>query len=49
MLDNGGGRHLGRMGDNGVVLVVEVEDDQEHYLGRVPGPGSRSITYQCRD
>jgi hypothetical protein len=36
------------VGDNGVVLVVEVEDDREHYGGRVPGPSSRPFGYQCR-
>jgi hypothetical protein len=36
------------VGDNGVVLVVEVEDDREHYEGRAQGPSSRPAGYQCR-
>jgi hypothetical protein len=34
------------VGHDGVVLVVEVEDDAEHYEGRTPGPGSRPVLYQ---
>jgi hypothetical protein len=48
MLDDPGGyrRSLGRMGDNGLILVVEVEDDAEHYERRAPGPGSLAGAYQ---
>jgi hypothetical protein len=50
MLDDRTGhqRSLGRLGDNGVVLVVEVEEDSEHYGERAPGPGSCPVVYQCR-
>jgi hypothetical protein len=30
---------LARRDDTGVSLVVQVEDDAEHYEGRAPGPG----------
>lgn len=47
MLDDRSGhqRSLGRVGANGIVLVVEVEDDAEHYEGRAPGPCSRPVLY----
>ena len=32
-------KFLRRRGDNGVCLVVEVEDDARHYQGRDQGPG----------
>jgi hypothetical protein len=34
-------RCLARTDENGVSLVVEVEDDAEHYESRGPGPGLR--------
>lgn len=34
-----GTRCLARRNENGVSLVVQVEDDAEHYEGREPGPG----------
>ena len=39
MLDNQGIRNscLVRTAENGVSLVVQVEDDPDHYEGRVPG------------
>jgi hypothetical protein len=41
MLDcrDAGQRCLARKDDNGVSLVVQVEDDAAHYEGRCPGPG----------
>jgi hypothetical protein len=39
-------RSLGRKGDNGIILVVEVEDDAEHYQGCAPGPGSHTVLCQ---
>ena len=41
MLDNQdiGNRCLVRRAKNGVSLVVQVEDDADHYEGRDPGPG----------
>jgi hypothetical protein len=41
ILDNPGVRNgcLARRDDNGVSLVVQVEDDADHYEGRDPGPG----------
>ena len=41
ILDNPDIRHrwLARRAENGVSLVVQVEDDAEHYDGRDPGPG----------
>jgi hypothetical protein len=40
ILDNPGIRHrcLVRTAENGVSLVVQVEDDADHYEGRNPGP-----------
>jgi hypothetical protein len=35
------GRSLRRIGENGVFLVVEVEDDAKHYEGHKPGPSVR--------
>jgi len=35
------GKSLRRIGENGVFLVVEVEDDAKHYEGRKRGPGVR--------
>ena len=32
-------RYLTRRAENGVSLVVQVEDDANHYDGRNPGPG----------
>ena len=32
-------RCLARRAENGVSLVVQVEDDADHYEGRDPGPG----------
>jgi hypothetical protein len=32
-------RCLTRRAENGVSLVVQVEDDEDHYEGRDPGPG----------
>ena len=32
-------RCLARRAKNGVSLVVQVEDDADHYEGRNPGPG----------
>ena len=34
-------RCLTRRAENGVSLVVQVEDDADHYEGRDPGPGLR--------
>lgn len=34
-------RCLARTDQNGVCLVVEVENDADHYEGREPGPGVR--------
>jgi hypothetical protein len=34
-------RWLARRAENGVSLVVEVEDDADHYERRDPGPGLR--------
>jgi hypothetical protein len=31
--------YLARRAENGVSLVVQVEDDADHYEGRDPGPG----------
>jgi hypothetical protein len=41
MLDcrDAGNRCLARKDNNGVSLVVHVEDDAAHYEGRAPGPG----------
>jgi len=41
ILDNPGIRNRGlvRRAENGVSLVVQVEDDADHYQGRDPGPG----------
>ncbi|MGZ8748776.1 MAG: hypothetical protein ACXWZ2_17660 [Mycobacterium sp.] len=41
MLDcqDAGNRCLARKHRNGVSLVVQVEDDADHYDGRDPGPG----------
>ena len=36
---NGRNRCLTRRAENGVSLVVQVEDDADHYEGRDPGPG----------
>jgi hypothetical protein len=32
-------RCLVRKAENGMSLVLQVEDDADHYLGRDPGPG----------
>ena len=32
-------RYLARRAENGVSLVVQVEDDADHYEGRDPGQG----------
>jgi hypothetical protein len=32
-------RCLTRRAENGVAVVVQVEDDADHYEGRDPGPG----------
>ena len=34
-----GNRCLARQDNNGVSLVVQIEDDEDHYEGRDPGPG----------
>ena len=34
-----GSRCLVRRAENGVSLVIQVEDDSDHYEGRDPGPG----------
>jgi hypothetical protein len=41
LLDNPNIRNrcLTRRAENGVSLVVQVEDDADHYEGRDPGPG----------
>ena len=41
ILDNPGirNRFLTRRAENGVSLVVQVEDDADHYEGRDPGQG----------
>ena len=41
ILDDPGVRNrwLTRRAENGVSLVVQVEDDADHYEGRDPGPG----------
>jgi hypothetical protein len=39
-----GNRCLARKDENGVSLVVQVEDDADHYEGRDPGPG---VTQGC--
>ncbi len=41
MLDNPDirSRCLTRRAEDGVSLVVQVEDDVDHYVGRDPGPG----------
>ena len=36
-------RCLVRRAKNGVSLVVQVEDDADHYEGRDPGPGLRAV------
>jgi hypothetical protein len=36
-------RCLERKGENGVSLVVHVEDDADHYEGRDPGPGLGTV------
>ena len=36
-------RGLARRAENGVSLVVQVEDDADHYEGRDPGPGSGNV------
>jgi hypothetical protein len=36
-------RCLVRRAENGVSLVVQVEDDADHYEGRDPGPGLRAV------
>ena len=36
-------RFLTRKGENGVSVVVHVEDDADHYEGRDRGPGSGEI------
>ena len=36
-------RCLTRRAENGVSLVVQVEDDAEHYVECGPGPGLRNI------
>jgi len=33
-------RWLARRAENGVSLIVQVEDDADHYEGRDPGPGA---------
>ena len=37
-------RCLTRRAENGVSLVVQVEDDADHYEGRDPGPGLGKVT-----
>ena len=36
-------RFLTRRAENGVSLVVQVEDDADHYEGRDPGPMLRAV------
>ena len=36
-------RCLERRAENGVSLVVQVEDDADHYEGRDPGPGPGKV------
>jgi hypothetical protein len=36
-------RCLVRRAKNGVSIVVQVEDDADHYEGRDPGPGLRAV------
>ena len=45
ILDDRGTRNecLARRDENGVSLIVQVEDDAEHYVERGPGPGLRNI------
>ena len=38
-----GGRWLARKDQNGVSLVVQVEDDADHYAGRDPDPRSDKV------
>ena len=46
IVDNPGIRNrcLTRRAENGVSLVVQVEDDADHYEGRDPGPGLGKVT-----
>ena len=37
-------RWLTRRAGNGVSVVVQVEDDADHYEGRDPGPGLGKVT-----
>jgi hypothetical protein len=36
-------RCLARRDENGMSLIVQVEDDADHYVERGPGPGLRNI------
>jgi hypothetical protein len=38
-------RCLARKDENGVSLVVHVEDDADHYEGRDPSPGLGKVAY----
>ena len=40
---------LVRTDESGMSLVLEVEDDADHYLERDPGPGRRDVTYQRQE
>lgn len=45
MLDSpdSGNRCLARRDENGMSLVVQIEDDADHYQGRGPGPGLEKV------
>ena len=42
-------RCLVRKDENGVSLVLQVEDDADHYEGRDPGPGLGDVAYQRQE
>lgn len=43
---NAANRCLARKDQNGVSLLVQVEEDAEHYDGRDPSPGVREVAHQ---
>jgi hypothetical protein len=45
ILDHPNGRHgcLTRKDESGVSLVLQVDDDADHYRGRDPGPGLGTV------
>lgn len=42
-------RCLVRKDENGTSLVLQVEDDADHYMGRDPGPGLGDVAYQRQE